>query len=450
MNRGTVRLKLAASIAACLLCGWQGSGKKPPKRPSEHYWIVFDRSTLGKQRGEPVTKSDIFVMDQRGEHVKQLTNDHRSHAPSVSIDGNQIIFLRENSSDIPKASIAYVDAMKKPPLLDLFRMDSDGRNTTHVAEVGPDAQDVFYIPHSNQMGVRISDKRNLQVLIGPSKRLSLDFEKKLSLAQFIAESDEEVAKNPAWHWPRFTVFYPPTDNYTPVIYANWGDRDVNIEDEINFQPRLPKSKDEKAILRIFGADGTAVSSEFLSFDTTWSPDASQVSFSNFGKNGARLIVEQYPREAEGDARSITEQSLDGHGPVWSNDAQKLAFMGLWKDSSQIFVIDVDGNHLIQLSHNPEYSCFHPAWSPDGQWIVAECRPKLVVSIFGLLSTVSWYSNIVLFNTQKPNANPRVLTNCWGAHAFSHTAEIFANGPQDVNPPCGAHHPEFMPARVPYV
>jgi len=448
-NMGIRTFSLVLSLTAFLLSGGQGSGQKPPKlSPAQSYWIVFDSSVLGRERGEPVARSDVFVMDQNGEHIKQLTRDHRSHAPSFSSRGDQIIFLRESSPAIPKAAVSYVDAMKKPSVMDAFRMDSDGKNATRVAAVGPDAQDVFFVPNSNRIGVRITDKRNLQVLVAPLKRLSLNFAKTLSLADFIAESDEQIIRNPRWHWPRFTVFYPPTDNYSPVIYANWANLDASVEEEINFQPRLPKSRDEKAMLRILDADGSVTSTEFLSFDTAWSPDASHISFSNYASTGARLNVERYPRNSGDGRRAMTEQQLDGHGPAWSSDGQKIAFMGLWKDSSQIFVIDANGEHLTQLSHNPEFSCFHPSWSPDGQWIVAECRPKLVVSIFGLAPTVSWYSNISLFDMRKPTTNPRILTKCWGPQAFAHTAEIFSNGPPDNNPPCGAHHPQFMPSGAP--
>ncbi|MGI8401854.1 MAG: hypothetical protein ACR2NS_09690 [Gemmatimonadaceae bacterium] len=54
-------------------------------------------------------------------------------------------------------------------------------------------------------------------------------------------------------------------------------------------------------------------------------------------------------------------------PVWSPDDRQIAFSGTRGGLTDIYVVDVDGKNLRQLT-NDEYGDMQPAWSPDGKQI----------------------------------------------------------------------------------
>lgn len=51
-------------------------------------------------------------------------------------------------------------------------------------------------------------------------------------------------------------------------------------------------------------------------------------------------------------------------PVWSPDDKKLAFSGTHGGITDLYIVDVDGKNLRQLT-NDKYGDLQPAWSPDG-------------------------------------------------------------------------------------
>jgi Tol biopolymer transport system component len=56
-------------------------------------------------------------------------------------------------------------------------------------------------------------------------------------------------------------------------------------------------------------------------------------------------------------------------PDWSPDGTQVAFARAWNqnDPTDIYVVDVDGTSLRQLTTNPTTDAA-PAWSPDGRRI----------------------------------------------------------------------------------
>ena len=52
-------------------------------------------------------------------------------------------------------------------------------------------------------------------------------------------------------------------------------------------------------------------------------------------------------------------------PVWSPDDRQIAFSGTRGGITDLYVVDVDGKNLRQLT-NDEYGDMQPAWSPDGK------------------------------------------------------------------------------------
>jgi len=52
-------------------------------------------------------------------------------------------------------------------------------------------------------------------------------------------------------------------------------------------------------------------------------------------------------------------------PVWSPDDRQIAFSGTHGGITDLYIVDVDGNNMRQLT-NDKYGDMQPAWSPDGK------------------------------------------------------------------------------------
>jgi TolB protein len=65
---------------------------------------------------------------------------------------------------------------------------------------------------------------------------------------------------------------------------------------------------------------------------------------------------------------ITNLPFAARCPCWSPDMKKLAFAGEPDGHSEIFVMDSDGSHVVQLTHTGGDDS-HPHWSADGSRIM---------------------------------------------------------------------------------
>ncbi|MGH6914115.1 MAG: TolB family protein, partial [Geminicoccales bacterium] len=73
-----------------------------------------------------------------------------------------------------------------------------------------------------------------------------------------------------------------------------------------------------------------------------------------------------------DGSEQRELSGDGFGadfPAWSPDGRQLAFDSYGPDRyGNLFVMELSGGALRQLTDEEARGGITPAWSPDGQWI----------------------------------------------------------------------------------
>ena len=74
-------------------------------------------------------------------------------------------------------------------------------------------------------------------------------------------------------------------------------------------------------------------------------------------------------------RRFTVGDYGDTSPRWSPDGRHIAFVSERSDSSQIWLIPVDGGEAIQLTKLEEGSLGSLAWSPDGTTIAFSFRPK---------------------------------------------------------------------------
>lgn len=94
-----------------------------------------------------------------------------------------------------------------------------------------------------------------------------------------------------------------------------------------------------------------------------SPDGRQIAFDLLGD------IYTLPIEG-GEARAVVEGHAWQMQPRYSPDGKRLAFTSDQGGGDNIWISDVDGGNQRQLTKETFRLLNSPAWSPDGQWIVA--------------------------------------------------------------------------------
>jgi Tol biopolymer transport system component len=59
---------------------------------------------------------------------------------------------------------------------------------------------------------------------------------------------------------------------------------------------------------------------------------------------------------------LTNHPAIDNNPVWSPDGTKIAFVSDRDGNSEIYVMDADGRHLINVTQN-DANDYAPLWSP---------------------------------------------------------------------------------------
>lgn len=104
------------------------------------------------------------------------------------------------------------------------------------------------------------------------------------------------------------------------------------------------------------------------FDPRWSPDGKQIAF-------VRKLGQKHPQNdlfvmnVDGsNVRQLTHHPADdGYDLTWAPDGKRLAFVSFRSGNPQIHVLDVASGTVKQLTADPE-GAVDPAWSPAGRQI----------------------------------------------------------------------------------
>ena len=65
---------------------------------------------------------------------------------------------------------------------------------------------------------------------------------------------------------------------------------------------------------------------------------------------------------------LTDNAATDEYPAWSPDGERIAFSSDRTGDSEIFVMDPNGDNVVQLTNSPRED-WQPSWSPDGERIV---------------------------------------------------------------------------------
>ncbi len=104
----------------------------------------------------------------------------------------------------------------------------------------------------------------------------------------------------------------------------------------------------------------------------WSPNGRQIAVSG-GEDESRARL--YLVDLDGSGSRVLLDTLYGQSPKWSPDGQNLAFRGFDGNRSGLYVINAQGNNLVEIPANQvsaesyEVSFDSLDWSPDGTQLV---------------------------------------------------------------------------------
>lgn len=197
---------------------------------------------------------------------------------------------------------------------------------------------------------------------------------------------------PDLNWIAFVRRLDNADDRTDEIYVMRPDGSQQTRITTRFgQDRSPSySPDGRRIAFAHGPDGAQTlwvmnrdGSNLVQIptpgdagDPEWSPDGTQLTFSNMPVCGALWCgVGLFKVNVDGTGLAQLTFGTDAR-PAWSPDGQRIAFTRMVEAYTtcfwDVFVMNADGSNVTRLT-NTGGSCGSgfagwPAWSPDGQWI----------------------------------------------------------------------------------
>jgi dipeptidyl aminopeptidase/acylaminoacyl peptidase len=112
-------------------------------------------------------------------------------------------------------------------------------------------------------------------------------------------------------------------------------------------------------------------------DPQMSPDGTRIAFvvqrTDLDKNRYVSNLWLVAREG-GEPRPFTNGDARDSAPRWSPDGRWLAFLSDRDETSQVWLIPVDGGEARKITSLPEGSLTPPVWSPDGTRLLFAYRP----------------------------------------------------------------------------
>ena len=266
------------------------------------------RIAFSSNRGADPNVLDVCVMDvNTGEITVLNTGFNAAHFPKWSPDGSRIMFVVEQ-------------------IWNLYTIKPDGSELTQLtdfrsnnADWSPDgSQIVFQSDHQNEP----VDTPDLYIMDLASGALTE-----------ILDQPEIIDYSPRWSPDGETIMFLSQLTGKYEIYT------MNTD----------------------GSDMQQVSDTVDTvFDATWSPDGSRIAVV-YGKGNLTDIYVMDPDGISNVVR-LTANKSSNNNPSFTPDGQQLLFSSNMNGNLDLYIINVDGSNLIQLTDDEYYDAY-PDWSP---------------------------------------------------------------------------------------
>jgi TolB protein len=155
---------------------------------------------------------------------------------------------------------------------------------------------------------------------------------------------------------------------------------------------------------------------------SWSPDGRCLAFQSH-RDGNWEIYSRCSDSAEA-SRLTQDLAFDGR-PAWSPDGNHIAFDSFRATDLDVFVMDVHGGTMANLTESSSQGDFAAAWSPDGKWLAFTSVRYSDPDLFVMASEGGEARQLT--DTVSREANPSWSargTLAFVAHAPDERAEIF--------------------------
>jgi Tol biopolymer transport system component len=253
--------------------------------------------------------------------------------------------------------MVFAPSVHAEDLLDWLQTKAaEVQQISKARELTDNAELLTLEPGENEMYPKVSpDGRTMLVVSGKRRKaaITLRLVENGDPLNVVSENDELALTSYAWHGQNHVIFLSQRAGGLGV----W-EKPVGGQGAIRRLYRLVGNVVDPVVLD----DGSLIAVRLFATSNQKHKAAKPDGFSNWKASGVQAHLVHISREgAENDLAA-------GVNPAVSPDGRQLAFSMKAGRSRHLFMMNVDGSDLVQLTDERSIDV-QPAWSPDGKWIV---------------------------------------------------------------------------------